>query len=110
MGAAAILYATLRFLCWELAAFAAAAWVVRKLDVVGVERWLLLLAVQVTIESSVAGFLSFLGWNSPAIYLVAGAIMLLGLPALRSKIEPVPRAWAAIGALAVPLVFLSFRP
>jgi hypothetical protein len=113
MGAAAISLAILKFIFWEAATLAAAVWLVRKLDVAGAERWLLIVAAQVTIESSIAALFSFTGVNSAGLYLGAALACIALAQPWRFKLawpRPTPLAAAFGAALAVPLVVLSFRP
>lgn len=101
------------FALWEAAVCLAALRIARGIGwPEGPEKWLGVLAVQVTLESSFAGLFSFAGWNSPAAYwLAAAACALAGfrerlkLPAVRHRL-----AAASIAALAAPLLWLAFRP
>jgi hypothetical protein len=128
-----ILLATLRFAAWEAVVFAASWKIARRLGFEAAEFWLAVLAIEVTIESSIAGLLSFAGWNSPAAYIgVAVALLLLFVRrtpwSARDPLVPLlgpnrPSAGGRPGgrpadrgvcptmaALAAPLVLLAFRP
>src|SRR5262245_23205575 len=108
-----VLFATLKFVLWEAAVFLAALRLARAAGFrEGAETWLGVLAIEVTLESSLAGLLSFAGWNSPAVYwgfaafcAVAGFRERPSLAAMRH-----PRSWALIAALSSPLLILAFRP
>ena len=69
MSASAILLALARFVIWETALFAAAIriaeWLGWRTGVRREERWLAVLAIEVTLEASLAGLFSFARWNSP---------------------------------------------
>jgi hypothetical protein len=99
--------ATLRFAAFEGAVWAASARLARPF---GPDRWLALLVFDITLESTVAGALSFAHLNSPAAYwLAAVALALYG----RTPDWKWPRwtvAAIAAAALAAPLVLLAFRP
>jgi hypothetical protein len=82
MTASAIFWATVRFVCWEAALFAVA---IRIARLVGwrtgpwtVEFWLAVVAIQVTLESSIAAAFSFAGVNSQAAYWIAAGLCLAG--------------------------------
>jgi hypothetical protein len=105
--AGAILLATARFTAFEGAVFATGVRLTRGF---GADRWLALLAIDITIEASMAGALSFAHLNSQAAYwALALALAIYGrVPDLKW-----PRwGWtaAAIAALAVPLLLVGFRP
>src|SRR5689334_11730857 len=117
MTAAAIALATLRFAVWELALFAAA---IRLAGLLGwhedkppEERWLAILSIQLTLESSFAALFSFAGWNSQAAYWLV-AVMLLAAFARPNVRPPLPGhksgMFPFLAALLAPLVFLSFKP
>src|SRR5580700_3084182 len=128
MPASAILLAIVRFACWETALFAAsfplarlAGWADRR----SAEFWLAVLAIEVTLESSIAAIFSFAGVNSQAVYwCLCGVCFSLAATGLATN----PSWWgkldlgkpelgklkhtlqALIAALLVPLVLLSFKP
>ncbi|SPE34815.1 membrane hypothetical protein [Candidatus Sulfopaludibacter sp. SbA6] len=121
MNAAAISLALARFVVWEAAMFAASiqiAWGLGWRDSDRpAEKWLAVLAIEVTLEASLAGLLSFSGANSVIAYWAVAAVCLLGLAPLphgrgsvtvRSRERK--RAVALIAAFLVPLIFLSFKP
>lgn len=129
MTAAALVFATLRFACWQAALFLASVPLARLCGFHrfrrAEEQLLALLAVELTLESSLAGAFSFLGINSLAAYGAAAALCLLAallLPAGRRSLAPFaralsrleifryPRSTGIVAALLVPLCFLSFRP
>ncbi|SPF38507.1 membrane hypothetical protein [Candidatus Sulfopaludibacter sp. SbA4] len=109
-----------RFVVWEAAMFAASIEIARRLGWRDgdrpEERWLAVLAIEVTLEATLAGLFSFTGWNSAAAYWVVAAVVVLvswwgrrfRLP---TSFFPSPqRALALIAALLVPLILLSFKP
>jgi hypothetical protein len=108
MTAAALLLATLRFAAWEAGLFFTA---IRLANRFGrrsaVERWLLILAIQVTLESSVAALFSFAHFNHAWLYW----LVLVGLACWPGKLCK-PRALPYLPQLALftPLILLSFRP
>jgi hypothetical protein len=121
MSPAAILFATLRFCAWEAALFGVAILLARRLGwkLADAEGWLAVLAIEITLESSIAGLFSFARMNSPAAYWTVAAVCAAGA-VLWGRLEPAhPRAgsclphmgWkaGAIAALAAPLALLSFR-
>jgi len=124
MSPAAIAFAILRFAAWQACVLALAARLVRALGwrLPSVEGCLAALAIDVTLEASLAGLLSFARINSGSAYwafaaFAAAAAWLLGkrFPAVRSRRCPAPRRWAAqswpfMAALLAPLALLSFRP
>ncbi len=72
------------------------------------EQWLAVLAIDITLESSIAAVLSFAGWNSPGAYWIVCALALLawiGLKKPTQPIAPVPQV-----ALLAPLFLLAFKP
>jgi hypothetical protein len=75
--------------------------------------FLLVIAVELTLESSVAGLLSFTGLNSRAAYWLA-VVVCLGLAVTfrrRAGLKlPSFRALPIVIAVLVPLAFLSFHP
>ncbi len=126
MTAAAIALAALRFAVWELALFAAAMRLARLLGwregQRPEERWLAILAIQLTLESSFAALFSFTGTNSPAAYWLVAAALLGGTGFSLSKASPGLAGFSLskapqrlphfpfFAALLVPLIFLSFKP
>ena len=117
MSLAAILFATLRFALWEAALFAFAIRLARLLGwrVLDVEGWLAALAIEVTLESSLAGLFSFTHTNSEAGYWIAAAVCAAAAWVRLPGRSPQPggagrNAAPLVAALLVPLVFLSFRP
>ena len=89
--------------------------------------WLAVLAIDITLESSLAALFSFAGWNSPLAYWLVAAACLAGSAAClvasarswvasaqswRSSVPKSPdmRHTAVAAALLVPLIFLSFKP
>ena len=123
MTIAATLLAAARFAGWEAALFAASVPIARALGFGryrrSEEQLLAVLGIQVTLEASIAGLLSFLRLNSQPVYwIIALLALVLGRNALR-QMTPVlsrleifryPRTAGVIAALVVPLLFLSFRP
>jgi hypothetical protein len=123
MTTAAAILAAGRFAGWEAALFAASVSIARRLGFGRgrrPEEWLLaIVAVEVTLEASLAGLFSFLRINSGAAYWIAAlAALALGYRALRqlgaapSRLEILryPQAAGVMAALTVPLLFLSFHP
>ncbi len=111
MTIAAILLATFRFLLWEAPLLAAG---IRLARFAGLRdtasQWLAILAVNVTLEASIAGALSFAGWNTPWAYWVFAAICALSAIGLRKwPVAPLPPL-GLYAALTAPLILLSFRP
>jgi len=108
-----VFFATLKFLFWEAAVLLAAMRLARAAGFRdGAGKWLGVLAIDVTVESSIAGLLSFAGWNSPILYwsFMAGLFLLGFRERPRLSALPHPRAWAFIAALTAPLLVLAFRP
>src|SRR3954469_25882565 len=104
------MWAIARFALWEAALFSASMRLARRARTPA-EFWLFVLAIEVTLESSIAGFLSFTHLNSQMAYwLFAGVCAAVGqVP--RVPVWKRPPVWAAVAAgLAVPLVLLSFKP
>jgi hypothetical protein len=88
--------------------FAAAIWIAARLGwSAGVEKWLAVLAIEITLESSIAALFSFTGLNSRAAYWIVAALCALALPALRDTLIKQRWSW---GIFFAPLVYLSFRP
>ena len=116
------LAAILLFVLWEGALFAAAialAWRFGWSADDSETRWLAVLAIQLTLESSLAGLFSFAHRNSPAAYWAAAAVCVMlaatfGRRAFTVRVQPSERIarthFALLAALAVPLVCLSFHP
>jgi hypothetical protein len=74
---------------------------------------LLVFAVELTVESSIAGLLSFTGHNSRPAYWVAAAVCAALAIIFRRRAGlklPSLRALPIVVALLVPLAFLSFHP
>src|SRR5581483_11830896 len=123
MSAAEIVIATVRFAAWELALFAASLSLAR---LAGFGRFrrveeqvLAVLAIEITLEASLAGLFSFLKINSAPLYWAAAAVALLvgrttwrdwGRSLARLEIFRYPRSAGVAAALLSPLVLLSFRP
>jgi hypothetical protein len=129
MTTADILTATLRFACWQAALLPVSIALTGEF---GVDRFrraeeqlLAVLAVDVTLEASLAGLFSFLGINSQPAYWIAAAVLLLTALAARSSRDSIaqfvralprlevfryPRSAGIAAGLFVPLFFLSFRP
>ena len=126
MSGAAIFVALARFVIWEAAMFAAGialAWRLGWRDTHhAAEKWLAVLAIEITLEASLAGLFSFLGANSAIAYWIVAAVCLAAsAPFLYRRASlprpPAPgprplflRAFALIAVLIVPLLFLSFKP
>ncbi len=113
MDPSAILLATVRFVCWEGALFWAALAIARAVGFRDEEQWLGALAIEITLESSLAAAFSFARVNSPPLYWIAAAVC--AAAALRRVKLPKAAAagrWmpAAMAALALPLILLAFRP
>lgn len=110
------------FAAWEVCLFAASlalAWRFGWGNDVSEERWLAVLAIEVTLESSIAAIFSFTRINSPAAYWAVAAACaafagLAGRPAFAFHAKPPESVarwhFAALAALALPLVCLSFHP
>lgn len=106
--------ALVRFLVWEAAVLAASIRVARWTGWQDEDAWLGILAIDVTIEASIAGALSFTGWNSAAAYWAsAGVLAVFGL----WRWQGFPKAGfqdlrygAVLFGLTAPLVLLAFRP
>ena len=107
-----------RFVVWEAAMFAASVEIARRLGWRNgdrpEERWLAVLAIELTLEASLAGLFSFAGWNSALAYWVVAAVCVAGLIAAQI-VGRTP--WSArvpldplFAALLVPLILLSFKP
>ena len=120
-----MLLALLQFTCWEAALFAAAIALAGELGRSAEERCLLILAIEVTLESSLAALFSFTGTNSAPAYWIAAlvcAAAAVATPPGRRALRAFPRtlgrlhlfrarfALPAIAALLAPLVLLSFHP
>lgn len=119
-----ILLAVLRFTAWETALFAAAGRLARAAGWVAddksprAERCLAVLGIQVGLEATLATAFSLTRMNSQAAYWVAAALCAAicvrarragppGLPAT----GPAWRGWAAaLAAISVPAILVSFRP
>ena len=99
--------AVLQFAAWEAAVFVAS---VRLARAFGVDRWLGILAIDIALEASIAQALSFAHLNSAGSYwTIAVALAIFGRwPDV--KAPAAGRTAAAMTALAVPLIMLSFRP
>ncbi len=121
MTAGPILAALAKFILWE-SALLAGSW--RLAGMIGwgkdhdrAERWLGVIAINVTLEASCAGLFSFLGWNSAIAYwavaIVAGLVGIgaagRGRPAQIWGSAP-PYTAVFLAAAAAPLVLLSFKP
>ncbi|HYW42441.1 MAG TPA: hypothetical protein VE959_06265 [Bryobacteraceae bacterium] len=114
MTPGAILIAMLRFAGWEAALFAASIRLARFLEWENAaEEWLAVLAIEVTLESSIAAAFSFARINSQAAYWVAAAVCGLAVLGVR-RFPAIPGKGLGVvpilGALAAPLMLLSFRP
>jgi len=114
-----ILAASIKFIVWEAALFAASMRVARLVgwgkDREAAEQWLAVVAIDVVMESSCAGLFSFLGWNSAAGYWVVGLAAAASAVAGRRRPAqswgPAPQLPALfLSALAAPLVLLAFKP
>ena len=120
MSAVTIFLAVVRFACWETALFAAAMRLARLIgwreDQPTEERWLAVLAIQVTLESSFAALFSFTRMNSATAYWITAAVCAacaLALPGWNKHNVPAQGRQIAgpiIAALVLPLVLLSFKP
>src|SRR5581483_10587132 len=104
--------AVLEFLCWEAALFSAAVALARRLGRSAVERCLLALAIEVALESSIAGLFSFTGMNSRGAYWIAAAVCAAYGWRSFGRVRPVRSSYGflAIAALVTPLVLLAFHP
>jgi hypothetical protein len=129
MTFAAVSVAILRFACWEAALFAVAIVLERTLARRGARRLeetvLMVLAIEIVLESSFAALFSFTRTNSAPGYWTAAAFCALaaagtrwGRESLRcasrglktAEIFRYPRTAALFAGLLTPLIFLSFRP
>ena len=129
MTPAALVVAAVRFACWQAALFIASVPLARLCGFPpfrrAEEHLLALLAIELTLEASLAGIFSFLGLNSPPAYWIAAALCLLAALSSRAgrdtlapfarafsrlEIFRYPRTTGIVAALLVPLCFLSFRP
>ncbi len=106
-----VLLATLRFVLWEAGLAGASLRIARVFGFRdAAEEWLAVVAIDVTLEASIAGALSFAGWNVPWVYWVFAAVC--GVAAIGIRKWPslgLPR-FGVYAALTVPLLLLSFRP
>src|SRR5687768_16191520 len=105
--------ALLKFALWEGAVWMAALRIARMAGWrEGAEKWLAVLAIEVTLESSFAALFSFGGWNSAAAYWVVAALCAIFGARDLPRLMPLPysRTLVAILALAAPLMVLAFRP
>jgi hypothetical protein len=102
-----VIAAAAQFAVFEAAVFAASARLARRF---GADRWLVILAIDIALEASLAQALSFAHLNSRWAYWAAAlALAAYGRwPGL--KWPPAGRTAAAIAALAVPLLAVGFRP
>ena len=111
------------FVLWEACLFAgsiALAWRLGWREEGDSEsKWLVVLAIEVTLESSVAALFSFTRVNSAVLYwaVAAGCAGFAALAAPRAfacrakPSESIPRLhFALLAALAIPLICLSFHP
>ena len=85
----------------------------------GAEKWLVILALDVTLESSAAAALSFARMNSAGAYAAVAVLLaaaaVLAWRRLSGGTKPNGRPdsrWLVVvmGALAAPLMLLAFRP
>src|SRR5579863_6186506 len=111
--------ALLQFTCWEAALFAVSVVMVGSLGRSAEERCLLVLGVELTLESSFAALFSFSGTNSRASYWIAAALCAAAAFVWRgrrrpfcSRLHPVRMRYALplVAALLAPLVLLAFHP
>jgi hypothetical protein len=107
VSAATAALAILRFGAFEAAVFAASARLSRRF---GPDRWLAILAIDIAVESSIAGALSFARLNSPAPYWAAAVLLALYGRWPRVEWTRWRPAAAVMMALAAPLVLLAFHP
>ena len=113
------------FICWEALLFAAAIALAGRWGRSAEERLLLIVSLELTLESSLAALFSFSRHNSRAGYWIAAALILavsLALPTGRRALRCIPRTLArlhllrarcalpVLAALLAPLVLLSFHP
>jgi hypothetical protein len=115
MSPAGVLLSLLRFLLWEVALFAAALWLVELAGFGkrgGVSKVLAALSIEITLEASAGGLLSFTRSNSSLGYLIIAGLCAVSLRRVRLPRTPLSAAWAAglAAALLVPLLMLAFRP
>jgi len=98
----------LKFALWEWVMFAAALSVAARLGWRhGVEKWLAVLAIEITLESSIAAAFSFTRLNTTAGYWIVLILCAFAAPAWRDALGKQRWNWALLFA---PLVLLSFRP
>jgi hypothetical protein len=110
MPLGAIVIAVLKFLAWEAAIFAVSVRLARLVAwESAAEEWLAIIGIEITLESSFACVFTFAKMNSLVAYWVVAIVCLvLGRP---PRLPKTRAPWVpAIGALASPLVLLSFRP
>lgn len=113
MDTTTILLATVLFVCWEAALFVAAFAIAQRIGFRGAEQWLGALAIEITLEASLAGIISFARVNSAAVYWVAAAVcVMVSVRWFRIPKLPVAGRWmpAMMAAITAPLILLSFRP
>ena len=111
MTASALLLAIFRFVLWEAALLAAS---VRLTRLIGprepAEEWLHILAINITLEASIAGLLSFAGWNAPWVWWIVAAVCALAALGIRKWPHASLPPCGLYAALTAPLLLLSFRP
>ncbi len=121
MSPVQIVVATLKFATWEAALFAAAIPLARA---VGVDRFrraeeqlLAILGLEIVLEATFAGNLSFIKANFEVYYWIFAAVCALfgvwrrgDFFLARLEIFRYPRTLAVLAALTVPLILLSFKP
>jgi hypothetical protein len=107
MPALTILLAILKFAAFEAAFFLAA---IRLARAFGVDRWLAILAIEITLEASAAQVLSFAHLNSQASYSALAIVLAIFGRWPDLKRPAANRTAAAMAALAAPLALLAFRP
>ncbi len=115
--------AAVLFAAWEACLFAAAIALAWRLGFRGEgdseTRWLAVLAIEITLESSVAALFSFARMNSAGAYWAAAALCAAfagaaGRQAFSCRAKPSEQIgrwhFALLAAMAAPLVCLSFHP
>lgn len=120
-----MLIALLQFACLEAALFAAAIALTGRLGKNAEERCLLVLALEITLESSLAGLFSFTRTNSETGYWIAVCVCLFGSLVFPAGRRALAGFWITAGnlhlfraryvlpliaGLLAPLVLLSFHP
>ncbi|HWC98517.1 MAG TPA: hypothetical protein VG456_17275 [Candidatus Sulfopaludibacter sp.] len=98
--------ALLQFVCFQAALFAAATALVGRRPA----ALLLVLAVELTLESSLAALFSFTHANSPVAYWIAALVCAVAAAASGRLRLPTIKVAPLVAALLAPLALLAFHP